>query len=239
MVYAMSDIHGCYEKYMTLMEGLELKDDDMLYILGDIVDRGDGGIQVIMDVLKRKNVCCLRGNHEHDALMFLAEYAMPGGSGESDSLFAEFEPWLTDGGISTYNAFLALDDRDKRRVLYFLRQMPIHKEMIAGGKVFHLSHTIASKSRMIHPEKCKMHDYLWGEPDYEDIYFKDKIMVTGHTPTAFIDEAYRGRIWKGNNHIALDCGAVFGNPLGCICLDTMEEIYADEKNIMRIGMKDR
>ena len=76
-------------------------------------------------------------------------------------------------------------------------------------------------------------------PDYEDIYFKDKIMVTGHTPTAFIDEAYRGRIWKGNNHIALDCGAVFGNPLGCICLDTMEEIYADEKNIMRIGMKDR
>ena len=53
------------------------------------------------------------------------------------------------------------------------------------------------------------------------------LIVTGHTPTGFIDPEYTGQIWKGNNHIAIDCGAVFGNPLGCICLDTMEEIYVE------------
>lgn len=33
------------------------------------------------------------------------------------------------------------------------------------------------------------------------------------------------RMASQNRHIALDCGAVFGNTLGCICLDTGEEFY--------------
>jgi len=53
----------------------------------------------------------------------------------------------------------------------------------------------------------------------------NKCIVTGHTPTGLIDAAYNGRVWKGNNHIAIDCGAVFGGVLGCLCLDTMEEFY--------------
>ena len=63
--------------------------------------------------------------------------------------------------------------------------------------------------------------------EYEKEYFPDKYIVTGHTPTGFIDKAYKGRIYRKNNHIAIDCGAVFGNPLGCICLDTFEEFYTE------------
>jgi serine/threonine protein phosphatase 1 len=77
------------------------------------------------------------------------------------------------------------------------------------------------------PELCTGRDLVWGEPDYEKEYYKDIILVTGHTPTVLIDKNSMGKIWKGNNHIAVDCGAVFGNPLGCICLDTMEEFYVD------------
>lgn len=40
-----------------------------------------------------------------------------------------------------------------------------------------------------------------------------------------IGPAYKGRIYKNNNHIAIDCGAVFGGRLGCLCLDTMKEFY--------------
>jgi serine/threonine protein phosphatase 1 len=71
MIYVTSDIHGCYEKYTRLMECLNLKEDDRLYILGDIVDRGGGGIEVIKDVMNRKNVVCLRGNHDYCASIFL------------------------------------------------------------------------------------------------------------------------------------------------------------------------
>ncbi len=66
-----------------------------------------------------------------------------------------------------------------------------------------------------------MTDFIIGEPDYEQVYDENRIIVTGHTPTGFIDKNSMGKIWKGNRHIAIDCGAVFGNPLGCICLDTM------------------
>lgn len=33
------------------------------------------------------------------------------------------------------------------------------------------------------------------------------------------------KIYRGNNHVAIDCGCGFGGKLGCICLETMEEFY--------------
>ena len=42
------------------------------------------------------------------------------------------------------------------------------------------------------------------------------------------DEKYVGKIIK-NNHIAIDCGCVFGYGLGCICLDDMKEYYLHRK----------
>ena len=68
-------------------------------------------------------------------------------------------------------------------------------------------------------------EFIIGEPEYDKEYFPDKYVVTGHTPTGFIGEAYIGKIYKENKHIAIDCGAVFDHPLGCICLDTLEEFY--------------
>ena len=85
---------------------------------------------------------------------------------------------------------------------------------------------------MLDFENCDEYDFTIGEPEYEKQYYSDTFIVTGHTPTSFIDEAYTGKIWQENNHIAIDCGAVFGNPLGCICLDTMEEIYVWIKDVI-------
>ena len=59
-------------------------------------------------------------------------------------------------------------------------------------------------------------------------FHPNKIIVSGHTPTALIDEAYTGKIIIKNNHIAIDCGIVFGYRLGLICLDTLEEFYVDK-----------
>lgn len=42
MIYAVSDIHGCYEKYVQLLEIIRFSEGDTLYVLGDVVDRGSG-----------------------------------------------------------------------------------------------------------------------------------------------------------------------------------------------------
>lgn len=105
--------------------------------------------------------------------------------------------------------------------------LPLFEELSIGGQKYFLAHTVPIKEKMLQMGVCRLWDFIMGEPEYEKAYFEDTIVITGHTPTGFIDPDYAGRIWKGNNHIAIDCGVVFGNPLGCICLDTMEEIYVD------------
>lgn len=40
MIYVMSDLHGRYDLYIKMLERLNLQKPDMLYILGDFVDRG-------------------------------------------------------------------------------------------------------------------------------------------------------------------------------------------------------
>ena len=44
--YVISDIHGEYERFMELLEEIELKDTDTLYVLGDVLDRGEHPINV-------------------------------------------------------------------------------------------------------------------------------------------------------------------------------------------------
>ena len=38
--YVISDIHGEYDKFLDLLQKTGLREEDTLYILGDVVDRG-------------------------------------------------------------------------------------------------------------------------------------------------------------------------------------------------------
>ena len=49
VIYAVSDLHGCYDKYTKLLERLNMTSEDSLYILGDIVDRGSDGIKIVLE----------------------------------------------------------------------------------------------------------------------------------------------------------------------------------------------
>lgn len=67
---------------------------------------------------------------------------------------------------------------------------------------------------------------IFTRPNYEKVYYPNKYLVSGHTPTPLIDENCKdGSIYFKNNHIAIDCGSVFGGRLGVICLDTFETFY--------------
>ena len=50
MIYTISDIHGCYDKYQELLRTIHFSPDDTLYVLGDVIDRGPDGFKTLLDM---------------------------------------------------------------------------------------------------------------------------------------------------------------------------------------------
>ena len=113
MIYVMSDIHGCYDKYIAMIEKISLGEKDILYILGDVLDRGPKGLKVLLDIADRKNVILLRGNHDQEAAILLSNLYLMSQAETADRLAPLFQLWLSDGGNATMNEFLALTSEEQ------------------------------------------------------------------------------------------------------------------------------
>ena len=64
--YVMSDIHGMGELLENMLEKLSFSEEDTLYILGDMIDRGPDPAKVLDIASSRGNIIPLRGNHEDE-----------------------------------------------------------------------------------------------------------------------------------------------------------------------------
>ena len=114
MTYVMSDIHGCYDKYQSMLAAIHFAADDTLYVLGDVLDRGPDGFRILLDLAVRPNVTGLLGNHELLAAAVLPSLLRTMRQGEDQFLTpAErklMEEWLQNGGKSSILQFLQLSD---------------------------------------------------------------------------------------------------------------------------------
>ena len=134
--------------------------------------------------------------------------------------------WFKDGGEVTEKAFVELDEKSQKEILEFIADFEVYETVEIGNNKFLLSHAgLDNFQKGKDLEEYELYDFITGRMDYNKIYSDDFYIVSGHTPTELIDENYSGRIYQKNNHIAIDCGVVFGYPLGCICLDNMQEFY--------------
>ena len=61
--------------------------------------------------------------------------------------------------------------------------------------------------------------------DYGRRYYPDRTVVSGHTPTFMIDGGIEGRVYQENGHLAIDCGAAYGNGIGILTLGSDEIAY--------------
>mgnify|MGYP003293530442 CR=1 FL=1 len=64
MIYVMSDLHGEYGRYKQMLEKSAFSENDELYVLGDVVDRGPEPVRLLQDLASRDNVFLIMGNHE-------------------------------------------------------------------------------------------------------------------------------------------------------------------------------
>ena len=54
-IYACSDIHGQYGLFQKMLKDIRFSDDDLLYIVGDVIDRGPESIPMLLDIMSREH----------------------------------------------------------------------------------------------------------------------------------------------------------------------------------------
>ena len=232
MKYAMSDLHGRYDKYTEMLKKINFSGEDELYLIGDLCDRGPQAAQIYLDAMSRNNVHCIMGNHEKMLLealpnsfgFLLKKY------GHYPSL--DFDIWSACGGGRTCASLIEAGIDYTLDIYNYILTFPFYRVVDVEERKYLLVHAgIDNYDRTKLLGDYLPEELVWYGCDHDATYYPmlfDKIIV-GHTPTFLINPDKPVRIYRGKgNVIDIDCGAVFeedGGRLACLCLDTMEGIY--------------
>jgi serine/threonine protein phosphatase 1 len=214
MIYVMSDIHGEYEKFLAMLEQIKFNNNDTLYILGDVVDRGSESIKCLQYIMHKPNIKMILGNHEEMMLRSLIN----GDRGY-------YNCWMGNGGYNTLRKFDDLSIDFQHKILDYLQQLPLTITISDFEEDYILVHAGVNFDEDTQDRET----VLWARDEF--IYGNDRFdgvtVIFGHTPTKYMQNIKPYKIWNtGNGKIGIDCGACFeGGQLGCLRLDDMKEFY--------------
>ena len=227
MRYVVSDIHGNYELLVKLLKKINFSEDDTLFVLGDVIDKGKD-VQKLLNLLfgeLRDNSVVLAGNHEYELIKLVTDLIVKDAS--DDVILSECKKFL---GVEN----LSLQDVDD------IMNMPYtHEEddfiLVHAGIPFDI------KGNQIPLEQAPIEDLVYDRRFKNENFLppNTKCVIFGHTPTFYID-GHKGKIIKyqkenteGNNpkdyyKVHIDTGNYLTGILGCLRLDDMQEFYVSE-----------
>lgn len=230
MTYVMSDIHGEYEKYLKMLDRIGFGGDDVLYVLGDVIDRGPEPVQTLKDMSYRPNVYPILGNHETIALSVLkplmTEITDKNYSTQINAKTLKLVSyWQMDGGDVTLQQFRRLPPEERFSLIEYMEEFEPYAVVECNDLTYILVHAGLGNYAPDKPlSKYTIDELTTTRPEEETWYYdRDIRVVIGHTPTLAVTG--RADVHRLENVIMIDCGATFGGRLACLCLETGEEFY--------------
>ena len=230
MIYVTSDLHGYpLEKFKAMLESVNFSQDDFLYILGDVIDRGKDGINLLRWIMLQPNVELLLGNHE--AMMLASDFVFEEITEKTigdltGTKLGIYSNWIANGGQPTLDALRTLRPKKIEYILDYLRECPLYEILTVNGKDFILTHSgLGNFSYNKKLSEYTETDLLWSRPSLTARYFDDITTVFGHTPTLYYGNEYRGKAVKTDTWIDIDVGAATGLPPMLLRLEDMKEFY--------------
>lgn len=194
-LFAIGDIHGCFDSFQELVENkIQLDKGDKLILLGDYIDRGDKSKEVVDYILELQakgfDITLLIGNHE--AMLLDAYY------NES-----KFPLWIMNGGNETLNSFNINDLKDLD--VFYLN---FFKSLI----YYHSIDQYLFVHAGFNDENPFVDQYsmLWkSKKSYKHPLLIDKTIVHGHSPVSlsYLEESVLAK----KQVLSLDTGCVFSD----------------------------
>lgn len=230
MIYVTSDLHGYpLNAFQKLLAKANFSEDDFCFVLGDVIDRGPEGIDILKWLMIQPNIQLILGNHE--AMMLSCKFLFDTITGESiNNLSKEdmeiFTNWIENGADPTLKQLSENDPETVMALLEFLGESPFYETVEIGNKHFLLTHSGLNNFKSDrHVDNYSIEELIWNRPSLSDKYHDDIMTVFGHTPTHFFGEEYRGRAVKTDTWIDIDTGAAYGGSPMLLRLDDMVEFY--------------
>ena len=215
--YVLSDLHGQYDKFMDMLKLTKFNDNDKMYILGDIFDRGPDPLKILDYIICRKNIDFIPGNHEYMFLEFCDTY--------NASL------WAGNGGRITMTQLMKRGE-DYLKALYdYLTKLPlvkVHDKFILthAGLYLPKNQNQYTLQEILSLQNAEFN--LWSRSNINnERQYKDYTVICGHTPTLYVDpDQYQMSIVRRKGTIYIDCGATFSDGrLACLRLEDNKEFY--------------
>ena len=224
MTYVLSDIHGRMDYFQDILDQINLREEDKLYVLGDAIDRNPDGLQILLMLIEMPNVIFLLGNHEHMMMDVLEKY----------NILTAIGRWYRNGGEVTHDLWLEFSEAEQKKIIQYIKKAKINETVQVGDKTFFLVHAApaacwdGNQSIYRDAKMFAVWERLEGRYPFEED--DDRIVIFGHTPTLFFDSTHPFKIWHGDRMIGIDCGAGYPEGrLACLRLEDMKEFYSDMK----------
>lgn len=231
MTYILSDIHGNMRRWHSLLEKINLQQNDTLYVLGDVIDRFPDGVTILRELMKMPNVKMILGNHEDMMMNALTMLVDPDDMWSVQMRREALSLWYYNGGRSTHDAMKKLEGPERQEIFRFLRSLPSDYRVSINGQEYLLVHGAPVE---LCPEGEDPHEFtIWERPLSDAEMPEGVTVIFGHTPTSEYQPDNPLKIWHGDRMIGIDCGSGFPEMdpvcgrLACLRLDDMAEFYSE------------
>ena len=196
-LFAIGDIHGCFDSLKELVENkIQLQKNDKLILLGDYIDRGDKSKEVVDFIIKLQeegyDLVPLLGNHEAMLL-------------DAHKNNEHISKWIQNGGSETLKSFKinSLNDIESKYLKFFRGLIYYY----SFGEFFFVH--AGFNDNVVNPFDDK-YSMLWNcKESYSNPLLINKTIVHGHCPLTV--SKCEDRIASNLNTINIDTGCVYNN----------------------------
>lgn len=233
MIYVTSDLHGVHPDTMhCLLRKAGFRAEDYLFVLGDVIDRGEHGIELLLWLTEMPNAQLILGNHE--ALMLACDFLFQEVTEKSlEKLTVEnlalMHAWQDNGGSPTIRAMKRLTGQapDLAEGIWdYLRDAPLYDVLQIEGKRFILTHSgLGNFSPGKDLDDYCTEELLLERPALTQAYYPNATVILGHTPTQLYGPEYTGKALRTDTWIDIDTGAATGGTPMLLRLDDGKEFY--------------